>query len=149
MPKKKVQQKEVIDDDLAAAISMSLQKCSSSSSSSSSSNPFTIPDDEDLVDDVKALESAEAPDYSVSIAPSGRARCQKCDQMISKDVLRVGVKTNTIRFGIQERFSHLFCTVFHNSVKVAATLNGFGSLEEVILSREKYMKCIVIRVVIS
>lgn len=87
------------------------------------------PCDREEYDDIKSLEPQEPPGYVVELAKSGRAECQKCNSMIPKDELRVGIITDG-QWGLYQKWQHLACTIFHRTITYSALLDGYAELDK-------------------
>ncbi len=95
------------------------KKTQNASFSSSSSTSVAIKEDNsgsNLLqggdDDAESKDDA-IPHYSLGIAPSGRAKCIRCEEVISKGSTRAIVMYPGSMFS---SFQHLACTTFHKSV---------------------------------
>ena len=80
-------------------------------------------------DPVVASDDEDRP-YSVGYAPTGRATCRRCDELINKSEVRVSHRP---LFRGQRGFTvyrHLRCATFENVVKRARDVNGWGRLKQ-------------------
>mmetsp|Transcript_9469 Transcript_9469/g.11786 ORF Transcript_9469/g.11786 Transcript_9469/m.11786 type:complete len:1115 (+) Transcript_9469:115-3459(+) len=74
-------------------------------------------------------EKEEGPMYTAELARSGRAMCHKCQSLIAKGVLRVGVITEGGSWGPMTRWQHLPCTIFRG-IESCEDIAGYDELGE-------------------
>jgi DNA repair protein RAD16 len=81
----------------------------------------------------KSGKTEEIPSYNVEVACSGRAQCRRCDELIPKNNIRVGIEAEG-DWGLFTKWHHLNCTIFHKSITNSSQIRGYDLLDAVSLA---------------
>ena len=130
-PKKKVAKKVVKPKDVAVSdVSITLNKSAEmvlaeeTVSSNAPTTSFLFGDEGENYD-----KKEEIPSYTVEVACTGRAQCRKCDELIPKNKIRVGIELESSDWGLFTKWYHLECTIFHKSITNTNQIRGFDLLD--------------------